>query len=273
MTSVCTPRFVVTDDELQVAAARIGVQALPVVLDVRPRLGTESDVLRAVDDATQTLAERGLIEHGEVDAGLASVLTALQRPDRELAMRLVTPDGIARVTVVRTGKHSVVACRVGDETVLEDLGAAAGGASLGVAVRALLRHLPVAAAADIPPAGAPLDAFSEALSGTLDAAELSDRIRALGTEPRTAMLLGSALASRQAFAEVVSYALNRVDDRIARSPAAVAVFYTKRGRIIAAPSTSPSGQVWTTLKPGSDHAFKQGVDQLIGLSGDRWEEF
>ena len=50
-------------------------------------------------------------------------------------------------------------------------------------------------------------------------------------------------------------------------PAAVGVFYTKRGRIVGAPSASPSGQLWTTLKAGSDHAIKQAIGQLVELSG------
>jgi hypothetical protein len=60
-----------------------------------------------------------------------------------------------------------------------------------------------------------------------------------------------------AFAEIVYYALCTDQDRISRRRAAVGVFYTKRGRIVAAPSASPSGQLWTTLKPGSDHAIGQ----------------
>jgi uncharacterized protein YukE len=50
------------------------------------------------------------------------------------------------------------------------------------------------------------------------------------------------------------------------------VFYTKRGRIVAAPSDSPSGELWTTLKTGSDHTIGQAVAQLIGLSTERWED-
>nr|WP_090278863.1 ESX secretion-associated protein EspG [Mycolicibacterium komanii]CRL74521.1 ESX-1 secretion-associated protein EspG1 [Mycolicibacterium komanii] len=272
MTAVCSARFVVTDDELQAATARIGVQALPVVLGVRTRHRTETDLLAAADSATRALTERGLIEHGELSSGLASALTALQRPDRELAMRLVTPDGMARVTVVRNGARTVSACRVGDDVTVEELDATPGAAQ-SCAIRGLQRHLPSAGAAEIPAVGAPLDAFCEALSGTHDATELSDRIRAVGAEARTAMLLGTAMAARQAFAEIVAYSLDVEDDRIVRSPAAVGVFYTKRGRIVATPSVSPSGQLWTTLKPGSDHAIRQGVDQLIGLSGDRWEDF
>jgi hypothetical protein len=270
VTATLTPRFVVTDDELQVVASRVGVQALPVVLGIRPRHSTETALIEAADRATRALTERGLIHDGEARPELASLLRALQRPDRELAMRLVTPEGIAGVAVVRQGAQCISARRVVNEIVLEVV---AGEASLASAARALLRHLPASAAAEISAVGAPLDAASEALSGTHDATVLSDRIRALGAEPRTAMLLGSALASRLAFAEIVYYALNGDADLIARCPAAVGVFYTKRGRIVGAPSASPSGQLWTTLKAGSDHAIKQAIGQLVELSTERWEEF
>jgi hypothetical protein len=269
VTATLTPRFVVTDDELQVVASRVGVQALPVVLGIRPRHGTETALVEAVDHVTETLTDRGLIRDGEVTPELAALLRALQRPDRELAMRLVTPEGIARVAVVRQGKQCISARRVGNEIVVEVV---EGEASLSAAARALLRQLPASSAADMMSVGAPLDAAAEALSGSHDAALLSDRIRALGAEARTAMLLGSALASRLAFAEIVYYALDGEADRISRCPAAVGVFYTKRGRIVAAPSASPNGQLWTTLKAGSDHTIKQAVGQLVELSTERWEE-
>jgi hypothetical protein len=270
VTATLTPRFVVTDDELQVVADRVGVQALPVVLGIRPRHSTESALIEAADHATRALTDRGLIHDGEARPELAALLRALQRPDRELAMRLVTPEGIAGVAVVRQGAQCISARRVANKIVLEVV---AGEASLSAAAQALVRHLPTSAAAEISPVGAPLDAAVEALSGTHDSAVLSDRIRALGAEARTAMLLGSALASRLAFAEIVYYALNGDADLIARCPAAVGVFYTKRGRIVGAPSASPSGQLWTTLKAGSDHAIKQAIGQLVELSTERWEEF
>jgi hypothetical protein len=270
VTAMLTPHFVVTDDEMHVIATRLRIDTLPVVLGLRPRHGTESEMTSSVDHATRTLAERGLIRDGEVAPELVARVRALQRPDRELAMRLVTPDGIARVAVVRQGALCISARRVGNELVVE---AMEGQATQDQAARALLRQLPASQAAQIDPVGAPLDAASDALSGTHDAALLSDRIRALGADLRTAMLLGSALASRQAFAEIVYYALDRNEGRISRPPAAVGVFYTKRGRIVGAPSASPTGQLWTTLKAGSDHAIKQAVGQLVELSSERWEEF
>jgi EspG family len=270
VTATLTPRFVVTDDELRVMASRVGVQALPVVLELRTRHETETALVEAVDHATRTLTDRGLIRDGEVRSEVATLLRALQRPDRELAMRLVTPDGIARVAVVRQGGQCISARRVGNEIVLEVV---EGEATLSAAARALQRHLPAAPAAEIGAVGAPLDAASEALSCAHDAALFSDRIRALGAEPRTAMLLGSALGSRLAFAEIVYYSLDGDADLISRCPAAVAVFYTKRGRIVGAPSSSPTGELWTTLKAGSDHAIKQAIGQLVELSTERWEEF
>jgi ESX secretion-associated protein EspG len=270
VTATLTPYFVLTDDEMQVIVSRLGVQALPVVLGLRPRHGTETDLTAALDHATRALTERGLICDGEVTPELVPLVKSLQRPERELAMRLVTPDGTARVAVIRQGARCISALRVDNQLVVEGVD---GQPTLTQATRALLRHLPDSPGADIIAVGAPLDAASEALSGTYDAALTSDRIRALGADARTALLLGSALASRQAFAEIVYYTLDGGEGRIVRVPTAVAVFYTKRGRIVGAPSASPSGQLWTTLKAGSDHAIKQAIGQLVELSTERWEEF
>jgi hypothetical protein len=148
----------------------------------------------------------------------------------------------------------------------------AHGSGLAAATRAVLAELPRMEPARIDPVSAPLEAMTECLNGSGGGPQLADRIHAMGAERRAAMLLGSALSSRLAFAEIVYYPLASDEGRISRCPAAVAVFYTKRGRITAAPSASPSGQLWTTLKPGSDHTITQAVGQLIGLSTERWED-
>ena len=109
MTATLTPHFAVTDDEMQVIVSRLGIQSLPVVLGLRPRHGTETDLTAAIDHATRTLADRGLIRDGEVAPALVPLVQALRRPDRELAMRLVTPDGTARVAVIRHGAQCISA--------------------------------------------------------------------------------------------------------------------------------------------------------------------
>lgn len=269
MSTAVMAQFSLTDDELQVLSARAGVGDFPTVLAVRPRHGNTDTLDAAFDQATRALVARGLITDGLVATDVASLLRALHRPDRELAMRIVTPEGIARISMVRHGSQGVLAQRIRDEFVLRTI---AHGAELPAATQALLTELPRMQPAHIDPVGAPLDAMTECLDEGGDGPRLADRIRALGIEARAALLLGSALASRVAFAEIVYYPLARDQDRISRCPAAVAVFYTKRGRIVAAPTASPTGELWITLKTGSDHTIAQAIGQLIGLSPERWED-
>ncbi|MCB9441552.1 MAG: ESX secretion-associated protein EspG [Mycolicibacterium sp.] len=265
--AVVDDRFCLTDDELQAAAARVGVQGFPAVLAIRPRYGTHETLTEAMDRATATLVSRDLVNDGVVAPELVGLLQAMQRPDRELAMRLVTPDGISRVSVVRRGSLLMSARRIGNDIELRRI---PGEGGLAAATAALIAELPRSEAAQITPVGAPLQDMGERLNGTHDPMQLADGIRALGADTKTAMLLGSALASRAAFGEVVYYALSSDDDRISRAPAAVGIFYTKRGRIVGAPSASPSGQIWSTLKPGSDHTVGQAIGQLVELSDDVW---
>jgi hypothetical protein len=261
--------FSLTDDELQVVAARTGVGDFPTVLAVRPRHSRVDALDAAFDWATRALVARGLITDGLVAPDLASLVQALHRPERELAMRVVTPEGISRVSMVRQGSLGAVTRRVGNEFVLRTVGNDGG---LRAATQAVLAELPRMKPARIESVGAPLDMMTECLNGGGDGPRLADRVRALGAEPRAAMLLGSALSSRMAFAEIVYCPLASDGSRISRSPAAVAVFYTKRGRIVAGPSAAPTGQLWTTLKTGSDHTISQAIVQLIGLSTERWED-
>lgn len=269
MTIALSARVTLTVDEMLAVATRLGLQGFPTVLAVRPRHDTVDRLHAALDRATETLSGRGLITDGCVDDDLSGMLSALQRPDRELAMRLVTPDGIARVCVVRRTTMLVLARRIGADIALSALDST--GALRG-AIDALRAELPLSEPAPIEPIGAPLDAMAETLDEARDSAAMADRIRTLGAEPRAAMLLGTALTTRQAFAEIVYHALVEGEGRITRTTAAVGVFYTRRGRIVAAPSVSPTGQMWTTLKPGSDHALTQAIGQLVELSTQRWED-
>jgi hypothetical protein len=264
VTATLSPPLTLTADELQAMGLRVGITDLPTVLDLRLRYPTIEARDAALDRATRTLVSRNLITDGTVNADL---VPTLQRPDREFAMRFVTPDGTARISVVRQGSTCMFARRVGDDVTLQVLGY---GIDVPAVASALLAELPRAKAADIAPVGAPLHEMSERLSGTHDSVALADQVRAAGADPQAAMLLGSALGSRQAFAEIVYYALADDEGRISRAPAAVAVLYTKRGRIIAAPSMSPAGQLWTTLKSGTDQAFGQAIGQLAELCDHRW---
>ena len=267
MTAGLSQSVALTADELQAMALRVDITDLPTVLDLGFRYPTVQARAAALDAATRSLVSRNMIIDGVVHPDVVAMLQTLQRPDREFAMRFATPDGTARISVVRRGSMCVLARRVGDDIGLKVLGS---GVDVRTVASALLTELPRAKAADVAPVGAPLQEMAERLSGTHDPVALADRIRAVGADPRSALMLGAALGSRQAYAEIVYYALADDEGRISRGPAAVAVFYTKRGRIIAAPSASPAGQLWTTLKSGTDHAFVQAIGSLAELCDHRW---
>lgn len=233
-----------TGGELAVTQ-RVGIFDFPSVLAVRPRHATVADREKAFEAAIGRLVTRQVIDGGEVHPDLVAMLQALHRPEREWAMRLVTPDGTGRATVVQRGPLGELTRRVGDDVFLRALGECTEIRSM---VAALVSDLPRAIPAAIEPFAAPLHELSECLSGTSDSVTLGDRLHAMGAEPAVAMMLGAALASRQAFAEIVHYALADDEGRISRARAAVGVFYTKRGRIVGAPSASPSGELWTTLR-------------------------
>jgi hypothetical protein len=261
--------FTLTDDELRVVGTRAGVTEFPAVLALRPRHGDVESLDRAADLALDRLTAGRLMIDGAVHPELAAMTRALHRPTRSLAMRLVTPDGTARVIVVPRGTGWVLARRLGNQIALRESGHRCG---LDGAVGLLLDDLPPAASLDVDPFGAPTAALAECLTGTHAMSEIADRLRALGAAPRVAVMLGAAFAARQAFAEIVCHWLDSGSDRIVTAPAAVAVFYTGRGRLVAAPSTSPAGQMWTTLKPGSAHRITQAISQLAEFAPRGWEE-
>lgn len=259
--------FRLTVDELRVLAVSVGADDLPAVLDMQSRHATIDGREAAFDRAARELLSRNLFVGDVVHPDLVPVLQALARPDREVAMRLVTPQGTARIIVARRDTLCVSARRVGEDISVRILGHCN---ELSDVIAALSRELPSATPADVDPVTAPLLEMTACLSDTHDPMRLADRIRALGAEPRTAMRLGVALGSRQAFAEIVYCALAEDEGRIRRGPAAVGVFYTKRGRIIGAPSASPTGQLWTTLKAGTERALGQAITQLVELADERW---
>ena len=268
MTAPAPLRLHLNGDQLLSLARRAGVHDLPAVLGIRTRHATVQQRDDAFRRADQTLLSQNVIADGVVHADLVAMLKALERPDRGFAVRLVTPDGSARISAVRRGSLGVLVRRVDDDVVIRLIDR---GTGMDDVAQAVIAELPRAATADVQPISAPLPDMVDALSGTGDARELADRIRAVGSESRAAMIMGMALAARRAFAEIVYGSLTREEDRVSRSAAAVAVFYTERGRIVAAPSRSPAGQLWTTFKAGSDHAVRQALRQLVELVDEGWE--
>jgi len=263
MTTALSDQISLSHDELQAAAGLLDIFDLPSVLNVRSRYATIPERDLAFERARRNLLARNMIARGEVNPDLVAMLETLHRPDLQLAMRMVTPDGTARVVAAPRGLAAVLARRISEVITLSPLGDGVEMRSMAKALASELRH---AKAAPVEPFAAPLQQFAECLSGTDDPVALADRIRSLGAESAVALSLAAALASRQAFAEIVVYELVADEDRICRAPAAAGVFYTRRGRVVAAPSASPTGEIWTTVKAGTDHAVVQAITRLAELT-------
>ncbi|WP_458318261.1 ESX secretion-associated protein EspG [Mycolicibacterium brisbanense] len=269
MSAPATPLFELSDDELHAVGTQLGIAEFPVVLAMRPRHDTVGALERAHQAAGRSLASRGLLDTDGVLPELADLVQILRRPSYELALRLVTPAGVARVCIARAGSMCVSARRIGNKVTLRPLASRVGLSEL---IRAVLAELPAAEPASVDGFGAPTDELAECLNGGHDATYLTDRLRALGAGRQVAMTLGAAFASRLVFGEIVCHAVDPSTDRVVRTPGAVAVYYTKRGRLVCAPSLSPTGQLWTTIKPGSDHRVAQAVSQLAELVPAGWGE-
>jgi hypothetical protein len=114
---------------------------------------------------------------------------------------------------------------------------------------------------------------SRQLRTRLDEAEFSSDYTQvaydLGIEERDAIHFGMAMARRVGHAEIV--AVHHDNGITTQSAAAVAVYDTELGRIVAGPSLAADHETWSTFAPGSDHRVTQAIAALIGsMPGGRW---
>lgn len=242
--------------------AEHGVQTWPVVLDLWPDPAT-SDAPVMVGPVEDTAA---------ID-GLSSALHVLGAPDRTLEIRRFTasgsPPAIDRICLARNGAQHVLARRQGDDVEIRHVQVTAES-DVGRHVAQLLsRDEPTSTRKVSPTLSAPTDELAERLAGVRGADGLVDALHALGAPVADAVALASALSRCHTRTEIVAISHNGVGGT--QSSGAVAVFDSQRGRIVASPSRSPDGRVWTTLAPGGGHRIAQAVGLLMEtLPEGRW---
>jgi hypothetical protein len=258
--------YELTVDEVLTLAGWLGVDTLPDALALWPTQPTVAELDRTHDRCAQALAERELIVDGEVDGDLAHVITTLRRPERELAIRLVTAEGLLRATIIRVGRVHVTATRRGDVVRLRAFEADAVERVVDEAVRLL----PKATELQCDSLSVPAGEVSERLAGLTGATAIADELHALGADQRSALVLGAALADYRTAAEIRVASLDADSDRSHLTQGAVAVFYSARGSVLSAPSTSPDGQLWCSIKGGSNHRISQAIAQLLSLLPEGW---
>lgn len=263
-----------TNDGLFAVADRLGVQTLPLVLAVAPQHDSYDEWQEAQGRAVAGLSESGIFDsYGEVSPDLAQALFVLAQPERELVARIYravpdrpASDGAVRVCLARRGEDHAIAVRTGDDFDLQTFWSDGSGESLA---RPLLGALGTCTPAEIPDFSVLSQDLGERLSAASTASEYADACYALGILDREATVLGLAFESCYAYAEIVAY--THQDGIATRTPGAVAVYDTARGRIIAIPGLAPDQQSWSTVTPGTDHRIAQAISALIEmLPGERW---
>ncbi|MFE2995122.1 ESX secretion-associated protein EspG [Nocardia sp. NPDC059246] len=256
-----------TNDGVIALAGHLGVQTLPLVLSIGPQQDCYQEWEQAQELARADLRARRIVDaHGDVDTDTATALFVLAQPDRELAMRVHTADGPIRVCVTRRAEDHAVAIRRGDTLDIHPLWSDGSGASLA---RPLLDALGSCPPADLAAFSAESADLAERLDTATTSADYASTVYNLGVPDTDATTYGLALSATHAYAEIVAYAY--ADGLTDRSPGAVAVYDTARGRIVAAPGVAPDQQLWSTLTPGSDHRIAQSISTLIdSLPGGRW---
>ncbi|WAC56414.1 ESX secretion-associated protein EspG [Gordonia sp. SL306] len=257
-------------DVLRRLGERAGVQTWPVILDLWAAHSDSDDHAAATVGADRTIGELGLLDGGEPTGWLAAALRALSAPERQLEIRTMTgrpgqADGIRRMCVARNGHDHVLARREGSRIELRQL-AVSHESELGAVVA---REFGEADGVGIAGFSAPADELAARLVDCRNSNDTADALHALGAPSSDAIAMASALMSCHARSEIV--AVSWSGGAGAQSSGALAIFDTDRGRIVASPSKSPDGRVWTTLSPGSGHRIGQAVGLLIEtLPEGRW---
>ncbi|MCF3940275.1 ESX secretion-associated protein EspG [Gordonia tangerina] len=243
------------------------VQTWPVVLDLWPTHadGDDLDAIRAAAD--REIAQRGLIDAGEPVAWLATALRVLRTPERQLEIRTMGTGAaeIRRTCVARSGHDHVIARRAGEQVDLR-LVSVTGESEVGSLVA---RELDVVEPLEFGGLSAPATELTERLTDCHGANDIADALHALGAVGSDAVVLASALTCCHTRSEIV--AVSWSSSGSTQSCGALAIFDTDRGRVVASPSKSPDGRVWTTLSPGGAHRIAQAVGLLIETLPDgRW---
>ena len=269
---------------LRRVGARFGVTTWPVVLDLLA-IDDDAERARAAHSAADArIAELRLVDDvGDPVPWLATALRVLALPDRELEIRTFTESDTVRACLARRDDRHVFAVRSGDTidiTVVELPDVAAVSALVrrhctdrgddDRSDRGIADQKPIARPEPLEfgALACPCDELADRLGRCLATAEVARTLTRLGMPPGDSGAVARAFATIERRIEVV--AVSRRGGMLTQSPGALGVIDTARGRIVAGPSRSPDGRVWTTLSPGSGHRIGQAVGLLIETLPDGW---
>ena len=264
--------FDLSQDQIDYLASILDLQTWPSVLAVGPRHEFVYQREKAWAVAASNLYAAGLLTDDpdpavgvSVTEAVAEALAILSRPDVFLEIRCHHDTSTRRMCLARRGDHHVLASSTESGLLFRDIPIGTD-ADVGQLVARLLDP---SDAAQVSQVSVSADELQRRLDGAQSAADYSDALHAMGVAAADAATYAVAFDTCCGHTEIV--AIECAAGRMRRSAGAVAVYDTARGRIVAGPSMSPDGQIWSTLSPGTGYRISQAVSLLMEtLPARRW---
>ncbi|WP_433270413.1 ESX secretion-associated protein EspG [Actinosynnema sp. CS-041913] len=258
-------RFALSRLEFDLCWDHLNLGEHPTILSI-PSHGATSDERRALlDDAWRTLAARGLVARGELDARLAGWLDLVARPDREVDARLRLDDGprIRAVAAARRG-HAVLAVLTAESLVLKRI----EETMLADAVVSLLppHRTPRARSVSLPSADLAKAAATAGESASRMEIALRDNGVARPDAQKVVSVLGGVVRMGQ-FGVAVRPSRNGAPGPRKRGPYAVSFYDTAEGRWQFTRRPSGDGREWSTLSPADHQRLVHSVSELLAATG------
>ncbi|WP_067571463.1 ESX secretion-associated protein EspG [Nocardia acidivorans] len=241
-------------DEMQYLQETLAFDELPVVLDAMGRYDNATDHDAAMHAAATALADRELLDVGEVHPELAERLRVLYRPHWVLALRWYVNGQVNRFCLAKGDDIEVVALRGPHSYVIDE----AGHDLAGTVMAALGPAEPL----ELDGMNAPTAELAPIFDDAGDPATTGNRLAAVGRPPRDAKTLAAALVQVDSHAEIVGVIYG--DGTRDTADNHLAVFNTRHGRFLATASTADDGTQWTSLATGTPARLRTALQDLIG---------
>lgn len=253
--------FTLSPHELQLCGDLVGIEHLPVALGRGPQSPDVESWTASITAARSELARRGLLEpSGRVADELEELLDTLGKPAHEIAARRICDAGMGRLCLV-TGR------RGGKVYAGRSPGGADSAITLGrteshaASLRTFLgEHAP----ASLAPVNARLRELQEGLASAEGFAGCAHALENCGIGSTSAGVIAEVLTTATAFTEVV--AIVHTVGTASDTPAAMVVYDSPTGRVVATPHAAPDGELWVAFAPGTWDRIARGLTALDALA-------
>ncbi|WP_084654552.1 ESX secretion-associated protein EspG [Nocardia altamirensis] len=248
-------------DEMQFLLEKLEIDELPVVLQARGQYDNVTDHDAAMAVAAESLIDRELLIGDAVHQELEDRLFALYRPHWVIALRLHVDGQVSRMCLAKGDDLVTIALRGPQSYVIDE----AGDDLPGPVIAALGAADPL----DITGMNAPTEQLVPIFDDTGDATATASRLAKVGTPPRDAKTLASAMVQIDSHAEIVGVVYGDGTRDVTDNH--IAVYNTRGGRLIATASRSDDGVKWTSLATGTTGRLRTALQDLIDSLPERDE--